>query len=114
MLLSKKLALAAVLISVASIGIARFASLQLSSSALAKKTVEKIEAVADGRRNQLETYLANVELDISSLAQGALATNAASARGDARLYEREGLVPLREEPHPRSGHPVTYYEWNGP
>lgn len=79
MLLSKKLALAAVLISVASIGIARFASLQLSSSALAKKTVEKIEAVADGRRNQLETYLANVELDISSLEQGALATNALQA-----------------------------------
>lgn len=70
---------AAALISVASIGIASFASLQLSSSALAKKTVEKIEAVADGRRNQLETYLANVELDISSLAQGALATNALQA-----------------------------------
>lgn len=29
------------------------------------------------------------------------------------FYEREGLVALREEPHPRSGHPVTYYEWNG-
>ena len=27
------------------------------------------------------------------------------------FYEREGLVVLREEPHPRSGHPVTYYEW---
>tara|TARA_R110002020_G_scaffold114612_1_gene263768 strand:- start:137 stop:487 length:351 start_codon:yes stop_codon:yes gene_type:complete len=28
-----------------------------------------------------------------------------------RFYEREGLIALREEPHPRSGHPVTYYCW---
>lgn len=79
MLLSKKLALAAALISVTSIGIASFASLQISSSALEKKSVANIEAVADGRRNQLETYLANVELDVSSLAQSALATNALQA-----------------------------------
>ncbi|MGI8398193.1 methyl-accepting chemotaxis protein (plasmid) [Agrobacterium deltaense] len=79
MLLSKKLALAAAIISVTSIGIASFASLQISSSALRKKSVANIEAVADGRRNQLETYLANVELDVSSLAQGALATNALQA-----------------------------------
>lgn len=30
-----------------------------------------------------------------------------------RFYESQGLVALREEPHPRSGHPVTYYEWLG-
>lgn len=67
MLLSKKLASAA-FISVTSIGITSFASLEISSSALEKKSVANIEAVADGRRNQLETYLANVELDVSSLA----------------------------------------------
>ncbi|WP_421616640.1 hypothetical protein [Agrobacterium tumefaciens] len=75
-LLSKKLALAAAIISVISIGIASFASLQISSSALRKKSVANFEAVADGRRNHLETYLANVELDASSLAQSALATTA--------------------------------------
>ncbi len=37
-----------------------------------------------------------------------------SANSRARhFYEREGLIALREEPHPRSGHPVTYYEWVG-
>lgn len=33
----------------------------------------------------------------------------------ARLfYEREGLVALREDKHPRSGEPVIHYAWNGP
>lgn len=29
------------------------------------------------------------------------------------FYEREGLIALRDQPHPRSGHPVTFYEWVG-
>lgn len=29
-----------------------------------------------------------------------------------QFYEREGLVIEREDRHPRSGHPVTYYRWN--
>ena len=37
-----------------------------------------------------------------------------SANSRARhFYEREGLTALREAPHPRSGHPVTCYEWIG-
>lgn len=37
-----------------------------------------------------------------------------SANRRARhFYEREGLKALYEAPHPRSGHPVTYYEWPG-
>lgn len=39
-----------------------------------------------------------------------LFTTSRNARA-RHFYERESLVPLREEPHPRSGHPVTYYEW---
>ncbi|MDQ7777361.1 MAG: GNAT family N-acetyltransferase [Paracoccus aminovorans] len=30
-----------------------------------------------------------------------------------RFYEREGLIVERESVHPRSGHPVTHYRWNG-
>jgi len=41
-----------------------------------------------------------------------LFTTSRNARA-RHFYEREGLVSLREEPHPRSGHPVTYYGWNG-
>jgi len=29
------------------------------------------------------------------------------------FYEREGLIPERESLHPRTGHPITYYRWNG-
>ena len=41
-----------------------------------------------------------------------LFTTSANA-GARRFYEREGLVALREAPHPRAGHPVTYYGWQG-
>ncbi|WP_457938244.1 N-acetyltransferase family protein [Mesorhizobium sp. 10J20-29] len=41
-----------------------------------------------------------------------LFTTSANKRA-RRFYEVEGLVALREVPHPRSGHPVTYYEWRG-
>ena len=34
-------------------------------------------------------------------------------KGARRFYEREGLVAVSEAPHPRSGHPVTYYGWRG-
>ena len=29
-----------------------------------------------------------------------------------RFYEKAGLVLLREDTHPRTGDPVTYYRWN--
>lgn len=36
----------------------------------------------------------------------------ASTNRRARIfYERAGLSRVREGPHPRSGHPVTYYNW---
>lgn len=41
-----------------------------------------------------------------------LFTTSANA-GARRFYEREGLVALSEAPHPRAGHPVTYYGWRG-
>ncbi|NLS02154.1 GNAT family N-acetyltransferase [Rhizobium sp. P32RR-XVIII] len=29
------------------------------------------------------------------------------------FYEKAGLIFLRDAPHPRTGHPVTYYGWTG-
>jgi len=29
-----------------------------------------------------------------------------------RFYEAAGLVFVSEKPHPRSGHPVSYYRWH--
>ncbi len=40
-----------------------------------------------------------------------LYTRSANA-GARRFYEREGLVVLREDTHPRTGDPITYYGWN--
>ena len=72
MLLSRKLPLAAVLLTIVSIGVASIASLQIASSALDAKTAETLEAIADGRRNQVQTYLGNVEQDLVATSQNNL------------------------------------------
>lgn len=41
-----------------------------------------------------------------------LFTTSKNARA-RRFYEREGLVLDHEGPHPRCGHPVSYYRWDG-
>jgi GNAT superfamily N-acetyltransferase len=41
-----------------------------------------------------------------------LFTTSANVRA-RHFYEREGLTAFREAPHPRSGHPVTYFKWHG-
>jgi len=43
-------------------------SLRIASSSLEESAQQKIEAVTDGRRNQLETYLENLALDVGSIA----------------------------------------------
>ncbi|MBL0372805.1 GNAT family N-acetyltransferase [Rhizobium sp. KVB221] len=36
----------------------------------------------------------------------------ASSNAKARIfYEKAGLIPMRDDAHPRTGHPVTYYGW---
>ncbi len=39
-----------------------------------------------------------------------LYTRSSNARA-RRFYEREGMVPLREDVHPHSGDPVIHYGW---
>jgi GNAT superfamily N-acetyltransferase len=40
-----------------------------------------------------------------------LLTRSGNARA-RRLYEKAGLVFLRDDVHPRAGDPITYYGWN--
>jgi ribosomal protein S18 acetylase RimI-like enzyme len=40
-----------------------------------------------------------------------LFTRSANARA-RRFYEKAGLIFLRDDAHPRTGDPVTYYGWN--
>ncbi|MEP3437978.1 MAG: methyl-accepting chemotaxis protein [Hoeflea sp.] len=72
MRLSTKLPIAAALLTIVSIGAASIASLQIASRALEAKTTEKLEAIADGRRNQLETFIANLEQDLTAASQNNL------------------------------------------
>ncbi|MEM5471309.1 methyl-accepting chemotaxis protein [Hoeflea sp. AS60] len=72
MLISRKLPLAAALLTVVSIGVASVVSLQIGSSAVNEKITEKLEAVVDGRRNQLETFLANLQQDLTATSQNNL------------------------------------------
>lgn len=64
MLLSKKLSLAAAIITVFSISIASFAAIFIATNSLEEASIEKMSAIADGRRNQIDTYLKNIETDI--------------------------------------------------
>ena len=64
MLISRKLPLAAAILTIVSIGIASTASMMIGSQSLEDKSAETLQAVADGRRNQIETYLNNIEKDL--------------------------------------------------
>ncbi|WP_052161685.1 methyl-accepting chemotaxis protein, partial [Hoeflea sp. BAL378] len=72
MLLSRKLPIAAAVLTIVSIGAASVVSLQIASGALEAKTLEKLEAIADGRRNQLETFLSNLQQDLTATSQNNL------------------------------------------
>ena len=72
MLLSRKLPLAAALLTIVSIGVASTASFQIASGALDSKTSATLEAIADGRRNQVQTYMANLEQDLVATSQNNL------------------------------------------
>ena len=72
MLLSRKLPIAAAVLTIVSISAASIVSLQIASGALEAKTMEKLEAIADGRRNQLETFLANLQQDLTATSQNNL------------------------------------------
>ena len=72
MLLSRKLPLAAAALTIVAIGVPSIASLQVSSSAVETEIIEKLEAVADGRRNQIETYLNNIDQDVTSISQNSI------------------------------------------
>ena len=65
--------LAAALLTIVSIGVSSIVSLQIRIQCrVNQKIVEKLEAVVDGRRNQLETFLANLQQDLTATSQNNL------------------------------------------
>lgn len=68
MLISRKLPLAAAVLTIVSIAAASIGGLIISSNALKDVYQQKLEAIADGRRNQIETYLEGIRKDVEEIA----------------------------------------------
>jgi len=64
MLLSKKLPVAAAILTIFSISIASLAAIYIATNSLEKASYEKLSAIADGRRNQIDTHLINIENEL--------------------------------------------------
>lgn len=67
------------------------------------------------RPDQIGTGLGYALLiECQILMPGGFTLHTATSNDQARrFYERAGLKILRQGLHPRTGHPVTYYGWNG-
>lgn len=82
MRLSRKLPLAAALFSFVSIGTATVVNLYLERAALKQQVFEKLEATADGRRNEARVFLESISLDLRSAAAGATSQQALYSFGE--------------------------------
>ena len=81
MRISKKLPIAAAILTLVTVGVASVASLMVSSHFLTIQSNEKLQAVADGRRNQVETYLRTIDEDLRRISKDAKVLEAVSGFG---------------------------------
>lgn len=49
---------------------------------------------------------------LEMMPEGFTLHTASSNNKARRFYEKAGMKILRQDVHPRTGHPVTYYVWN--
>ncbi|MCP1200494.1 methyl-accepting chemotaxis protein [Notoacmeibacter sp. MSK16QG-6] len=71
-----RIAVAATLLIIAAVGATGIAAITISSSALKAKSFDRLSAIADGRRNQLQSYLDSIRLDLEGLASSRDTINA--------------------------------------
>lgn len=74
--ISKKLPIAAAVLTLVTVGVASIASYMVASHHLSAKSDEKLQAIADGRRNQIESYLASIQTDIVRMSKDEQTANA--------------------------------------
>jgi methyl-accepting chemotaxis protein len=79
--ISKKLPIAAAILTLVTVGVASVASLMVSSHFLTIQSNEKLQAVADGRRNQVETYLKTINEDLQRISRDDKVLEAVSGFG---------------------------------
>lgn len=108
MKISRKLPIAAAVLTIVTVATSSIATLVVSSSLVEQKAGEKLQAVVDGRRNQVETYLASVHDDIESFSTNENAAAAAKAFafgwGFVKGGDRQTVLQKRyveDNPHPR-------------
>lgn len=77
--ISKKLPLAAAILTIFAVGTTSIASYLFSSHFLQVQTDEKIQALASVRRNQIETYLHSIESDLVRMSTDVRVTSAMSS-----------------------------------
>ncbi len=81
MKITKKLPIAAAVLTLVTVGVASVASLMVSSHFLTIQSNEKLQAVADGRRNQVETYLKTINEDLLRISRDDKVLEAVSGFG---------------------------------
>lgn len=94
MLLSRKLPLAAMVLSVLCIAVVSVASIVIGTDGLTDASNKNLSSLADGRRNQLDTFLSNVEKHLLSTANRDL-VGTAMTKFDQAWNQIEGN-PLTE------------------
>ena len=104
--LSRKLPIAAVILTVASIVLASAAGMIIGSRSLETASLQSLSAIADGRRNQIQTYLERIRTDLVITAQRAEVVEAMTSFTDAWQYiDGEPVQQLQaryieNNPHP--------------
>ena len=106
MLISRKLPIAAAILTVVSIGVASTASVVISSRTIERQSTESLTAIADARRDELQRYLQGVELDLYVNATSTEVVSAVKAfnwawnvMGDHRRQELQRRY-ITDNPHP--------------
>lgn len=94
MLLSRKLPIAAAILTLVSVGVASMAALWIGSKSLEIAAYEKLDAVADGRRKQVETYMQNIEKDLVAVA--ARKDVASAVASFTKVWASVGDNPMQE------------------
>lgn len=81
MKISRKLPIAATSLTVLAIAVGAMTSLTVSSQFLQEGATQRLQAIVDGRRNQIETYLKAIDDDLRSLSSIELSVRAADKFG---------------------------------
>ncbi len=106
MLLSRKLPLAAAILTIISIAIASTAGILIGSRSLEHAAFGTLSAVADGRRNQIELYLKNIEDDLITTSERSDVVDAVKAFTDVWIFVGDKPTEelqrryIHENPHP--------------